>query len=244
MLRSVSMNEISDGKLYSSSDMVRADSLGCNGCYACCCHMGNSILLDPYDVYQMSQGLHVPAAALFNGQLQLTPVDGIILPTIAMTPDTDQCSFLNEAGRCTIHTFRPGFCRLFPLGRVYDGTGFSYFLQTDQCKKEHLSKVKVRQWINVPQLKRYEQFICDWHYFLKDAASASQGLSPELIKTLHSYILKTFYLTPYANADSVASTFLASLSNENVCPDIQDSFYDQFYNQFYARLKAAKELLL
>ena len=27
MLRSVSMDEISDGKLYSSSDMVRADSL-------------------------------------------------------------------------------------------------------------------------------------------------------------------------------------------------------------------------
>ena len=79
MLRSVSMNEISDGKLYSSSDMVRADSLGCDGCHECCCHMGNSILLDPYDVYQLSQGLHVPAAALFNGQLQLTPVDGIIL---------------------------------------------------------------------------------------------------------------------------------------------------------------------
>ena len=87
MLRSVSMDEISDGKLYSSSDMVRADSLGCNGCHECCCHMGNSILLDPFDVYQMSQGLHVPAAALFNGQLQLTPVDGIVLPAIAMTSD-------------------------------------------------------------------------------------------------------------------------------------------------------------
>ena len=60
MLRSVSMDEISDGKLYSSSDMVRADSLGCDGCHECCCHMGNSILLDPFDVYQMSQGLHVP----------------------------------------------------------------------------------------------------------------------------------------------------------------------------------------
>ena len=49
MLRSVSMDEISNGKLYSSSDMVRADSLGCDGCHECCCHMGNSILLDPFD---------------------------------------------------------------------------------------------------------------------------------------------------------------------------------------------------
>ena len=219
MLRSVSMDEISDGKLYSSSDMVRADSLGCDGCHECCCHMGNSILLDQFDVYQMSQGLHVPAAALFNGQLQLTPVDGIVLPAIAMTSDKDQCSFLNEAGRCSIHMFRPGFCRLFPLGRVYDGTGFSYFLQTGQCKKEHLAKVKVRQWINIPELKRYEQFVCDWHYFLKDLAKTSQGLSPELIKTLHSYILKVFYLTPYQDGSD-------------------------FYDQFYMRLNDAKKLFL
>ena len=180
MLRSVSMDEISDGKLYSSSDMVRADSLGCDGCHECCCHMGNSILLDPFDVYQMSQGLHVPAAALFNGQLQLTPVDGIVLPAIAMTSDKDQCSFLNKAGRCSIHMFRPGFCRLFPLGRVYDGTGFSYFLQTGQCKKERLAKV---------------------------------------IKTLHSYILKVFYLTPYQDGSD-------------------------FYDQFYMRLNDAKKLFL
>ena len=132
MLRSVSMDEISDGKLYSSSDMVRADSLGCDGCHECCCHMGNSILLDPFDVYQMSQGLHVPAAALFNGQLQ---------------------------------------------------------------------------------------FVCDWHYFLKDLAKTSQGLSPELIKTLHSYILKVFYLTPYQDGSD-------------------------FYDQFYMRLNDAKKLFL
>ena len=30
---------------------------------------------------------------IFNGQLQLTPVDGIVLPAIAMTSDKDQCSF-------------------------------------------------------------------------------------------------------------------------------------------------------
>ena len=136
-----------------------------------------------------------------------------------MTSDKDQCSFLNEAGRCSIHMFRPGFCRLFPLGRVYDGTGFSYFLQTGQCKKEHLAKVKVRQWINIPELKRYEQFVCDWHYFLKDLAKTSQGLSPELIKTLHSYILKVFYLTPYQDGSD-------------------------FYDQFYMRLNDAKKLFL
>ena len=96
---------------------------------------------------------------------------------------------------------------------------FPTFYRQDNCKKEHLAKVKVRQWINIPELKRYEQFVCDWHYFLKDLAKASQGLSPELIKTLHSYILKVFYLTPYQDGSD-------------------------FYDQFYVRLKAAKDLLL
>lgn len=181
--------------------------------------MGNSILLDPFDVYQMSQGLHVPAAALFNGQLQLTPVDGIVLPAIAMTSDKDQCSFLNEAGRCSIHMFRPGFCRLFPLDASMTALDFPTFYRQDNVKNEHLAKVKVRQWINIPELKRYEQFVCDWHYFLKDLAKTSQGLSPELIKTLHSYILKVFYLTPYQDGSD-------------------------FYDQFYMRLNDAKKLFL
>ena len=32
--------------------------------------------------------------------------------------------FLNEQGRCSIHDSRPGFCRLFPLGRFYENGGF------------------------------------------------------------------------------------------------------------------------
>lgn len=218
MLRSVSMDEISDGKLYLANDMVRADTLGCNGCHACCCHMGSSILLDPLDIYELSKGLNTTADTLFDKQLMLTFVDGLMLPAVAMTKDKDQCSFLDASGRCSIHSFRPGFCRLFPLGRIYHDKSFSYFLQTNQCRKDHLSKIKVRQWINIVQFKRYEQYISDWHYFLKDAVSASEGLSPELIKTLQSYILKAFYFTPYDTTD--------------------------FYDQFYIRLKTATDLLL
>lgn len=219
MLRSVSMDDISDGKLYTANDLVKADSLGCTGCHACCCHMGSSIVLDPLDVHHLSEALGKPAADLFDGPLALTLADKIVLPVIAMTADTDQCPFLDERGRCSVHAARPGFCRLFPLGRFYDGTGFSYFLQTGQCKKEHLAKVKVRQWLSVPNLKRYERFVCDWHYFLRDTAAASEGLSPQLVKTLHSYILKSFYLTPYDPSED-------------------------FYSQFQSRLEQARQLLL
>ena len=36
MKRFVSMEEISDGRLYGADDMVRAGCGGCEGCSACC----------------------------------------------------------------------------------------------------------------------------------------------------------------------------------------------------------------
>ena len=41
MEREVSLEDISDGKLYGINDMVRADSGGCEGCSACCRGMGH-----------------------------------------------------------------------------------------------------------------------------------------------------------------------------------------------------------
>ena len=57
MIRNIDMKEISDGNLYTANDMVKADCQDCKGCSACCRGMGDSIVLDPYDVWQMSAGL-------------------------------------------------------------------------------------------------------------------------------------------------------------------------------------------
>ena len=46
MKRDVDLREISDGRLYTAEDMVRADCHDCQGCSACCHGMGNSIILE------------------------------------------------------------------------------------------------------------------------------------------------------------------------------------------------------
>ena len=96
MKRNVSLEEISDGRLYSRNDMVRADCGGCKGCSDCCHGMGESVILDPYDAWRLSGGLGVPFAALLEQKLELHVVDGIILPNLKMDPKTDACGFLNE----------------------------------------------------------------------------------------------------------------------------------------------------
>lgn len=196
MKRNIDLKEISDGRLYGSNDLVKADCGDCEGCFACCCGMGNSIVLDPLDVHRLITGLNQSFEALLASYLELNVVDGIILPNLKMQGSRECCAFLNEAGRCTIHAIRPGICRLFPLGRYYENGSFRYFLQTHECKKTNRTKVKVKKWIDTPELGKYETFVNRWHYYLKDMETLIEK-QPEKAKEIDLQILQRFYLTPY-----------------------------------------------
>ena len=119
MRREVTLEEISDGRLYDANDMVKADCQDCKGCHDCCTGMGDSVLLDPYDVCRLSRGLRKIPEELIGSVLELGISDGNVLPHLAMCGTEEKCVFLNKEGRCSIHEIRPGFCRLFPLGRYY-----------------------------------------------------------------------------------------------------------------------------
>ena len=120
----------------------------------------------------------------------------------------DGCAFLNEKGRCTIHAFRPGFCRLFPLGRIYEDGSFSNYLQSQECTKANRTKVKVNKWLGIPDLKQYENFVNEWHYFLKDTKALLLRLSDaQLNQELSMYLLNRFYTMAF---------------------DLESDFYKQF----------------
>jgi len=218
MQREIDMNGVSDGKFYGLKDMVKAGCDDCKGCSECCRGMGNSIVLDPYDVYRLTTGLECSFDTLLAEKLDLNLVDGLILPNLKMAEPGEYCGFLNEEGRCSIHPLRPGMCRIFPLGRYYENHSFQYFLQVHECKKEPKTKVKVQKWIDTPNVKQNEAFIIDWHYFLKDLSEKLEGSEDENYrKTVSLYLLKTFYQKPYEKD--------------------QD-----FYEQFQKRLEEAKSV--
>lgn len=212
MERHIDLKEVSDGRLYGLEDMVRADCAGCAGCSACCQGMGSSVVLDPLDVHRLTLACKVGAEELLSKDLELNVVDGIILPNLKMTGVGERCTFLDANGRCRVHAFRPGICRIFPLGRLYEDGGFRYFLQIHECKKESRAKVKVKKWIDTPGAVRYDSYVADWHYFLKELQRlAGEDEAGQTAKNISLLVLKTFYLTPY------------------------DSDGD-FYGQLYARL--------
>lgn len=213
MDRYIDLKEVSDGKLYTSNDLVKAGCNGCQGCSACCESMADTIILDPFDIYCLTKGLHTSAAGLLHHQIELGVVDGVILPHINMADNTNRCPFLSRTGRCSIHDIRPGFCRLFPLGRYYENRSFSYFLQTKECKKTNRTKVKVRKWIGVPDFERYEKFIGDWHYFLRDLEKLLTKKDSQWEKNVNLLILRTFFLTPYDEQREFYSQFYERLSS-------------------------------
>ena len=135
MEREIDLKDISDGRLYDANDMVRVGCDDCKGCSSCCQGMGDSILLDPMDIYRLTVNLECTFEQLLETCIELHVVEGIVLPNMKMVGRDERCAFLNENGRCNIHVIRPGICRLFPLGRCYEDGSFRYFLQVHECKK-------------------------------------------------------------------------------------------------------------
>ena len=219
MKRNIDMNEISDGKLYDINDMVKADCNDCKGCSACCQGMGQSIMLDPLDIYNLTVGLNTTFEQLLAEAIELNVVDGVILPNLRMGGTSDSCHFLDDEGRCSIHRFRPGICRLFPLGRFYENQDFKYFLQIHECKNPNKTKVKVKKWIDTPNLQENKKYIIDWHYYIDDVQDKLTHITDdELIKKIDLFILQHFFMEPYHQMED-------------------------FYEQFNLRFEKAKKVI-
>lgn len=218
------LRAITDGRFYEKNDMVRVGCHDCHGCSSCCEDMGTSILLDPYDIYRLTDNMGLSFEELMEGPVELHVEEGLILPNIRMVARAGKspaCGFLSENGRCRIHAFRPGLCRLFPLGRNYDGEHLNYFLLAHACPAPNKTKMKVSKWLMQEQSKEYEQFLVAWHTFTKQLRQkllCEMQRESEQGQRLTLKFLQLFYMTPYESGD--------------------------FFREFAGRLEQAKQYFL
>ena len=196
-------------KLYTANDMAKTDCGGCKGCSRCCSGMGESIVLDPYDAYSLSTGLGIAFPDLVGRFVEWNLVDGVVMPNLMMKGNEEACAFLTDNGRCCIHEFRPGICRMFPLGRYYEEDGgFRYFLQSQECPKENKTKIKVSKWLGIPNLRKYEEYIGKWHELVEEVRELTeQAKDEQLTKELTVYLLNTCYLTAYRAGEDFYTQF-------------------------------------
>ncbi len=262
MWREQSVEELSDGRLYTGNDMVKIGTDDCRGC-SDCCRMGPVIVLDPLDVFELNRFLQQSFEDLLNETIELKVIDGLILPVLKLVPakksqgllqhpgsrpdedgsgNTDGavishgadhpgnsagsygadgsgssagsddeamvCPYLGEDGRCTIHEFRPGICRLYPLGRSWENGDFRYILQVNECTHCTGSKVKVKKWLGIPNLAAYEDFCRDWHDLLEKVRHFLETSDPEgkMRRQICVYLIQQFFMCDW-NVDDFYSVF-------------------------------------
>ena len=205
---------ISDGKLYEIEDYVKADTCGCNGCYTCCHQVGDLVELTPFDVYEIVTYVQKSFDELLGNKLALQTNNKMLLPYLKMEGETQQCSFLNESGRCSIHGHRPNICRLFPLGRVYENDDFKYFLQVGTCVMPDLKEIKVKEWIGIANYEENKTFILEWYKLLKALKFRMKFVYDDAeLQAMNTYLLDTFYRLEVKEGEDFYTAFF------NVLPE-------------------------
>ena len=214
MQHRINLEEISDGTLYTKNDMVRIGCDGCDKTASCCRFAEDTITLDPYDIYQLQLAVGLSFEALYSKQLvALSPVDGLLLPHLNFSTETGSCPFLLEHGRCSIHAHRPGLCRLFPLARLIDNDTVRYLIQIHECPCSVTPKTKIKKWLDLPEIERYETYIIRWNEVLSETRrqltlsvqnerTADSSPSGTALTTLTTNFLRTYFFTPYDTSRS------------------------------------------
>jgi len=95
-----------------------AFSYQCNCCNRCCRH--KDIQVNPFELLQIAKALGLTTTQILNQFVQIDK------PFLKQKSD-GSCAFLSMQG-CTIHSHRPGVCRIYPLGRLKDEDGTEYFI--------------------------------------------------------------------------------------------------------------------
>ncbi len=208
---------ISDGQLYDLEDMVKADTCGCNGCYTCCHQVGDLVELTPFDAYELGRALGQSFEALVGHKVALQKSNKLQLPYLKMVGETQQCSLLNEEGRCSVHAYRPNICRLFTLGRVYENNDFKYFLQVNTCVMSDLQPIKVKEWIGIANYNENKTFILAWYQFLKALHFRMKFVYDEAeIQEMSQYVLDTFYYMDVKENEDFYTVFFEQLPKAKV----------------------------
>ncbi len=194
MIREIDTELIREDRLLCGSDKAPVGCNDCAGCAECCQESAVMIVLDEYDIRMLKDGLNYSFEGMLrNGMIRMEVVDGVVLPGLNVRED-GSCVFLGGNGRCTIHAYRPGICRMYPLGRIYHEDGsFSYYLQEGECGRRTGERIRVSDWIGIRDFEEYEQAVRRYHDSLVELRESCASASHEEQIALQSTFLKKHF---------------------------------------------------
>lgn len=133
-------------------------------CFNRCCS-DVAILLSPYDVLRLKNGLHMDSSEFLEKfTLTMSSRDKKVpVVLLRMDEQTRKCPFVAESG-CSVYGYRPWACRMYPLGMAEPkgpnaAANRFYFLVEEQLCQGHRAdnQHSVREWIDCQGLDPFDQ---------------------------------------------------------------------------------------
>jgi hypothetical protein len=126
-------------------------------CFNECCR-DVTIFLGPFDVLRLRLALQITAQELIDRYTTVLVTDRL-LPLIALRMNKEnelRCHFVTPEG-CSVYSFRPWACRMFPLDVTEDGKAFKTLIGSDRCfgLKEELVR-PVIEYLNEQGTPKYQ----------------------------------------------------------------------------------------
>jgi len=128
-------------------------------CFTKCCQDIN-IILTPYDVLRMKNGLGISSEDFLDKHTIIVPKEGRLIPLVILklNDDDKKCTFVTEDG-CQIYNDRPWPCRMYPLTMNDDGT-YSLITDASRCKGlEEKDTTKIIDWLKTQETETYDELL-------------------------------------------------------------------------------------
>lgn len=126
-------------------------------CFTSCCRDIN-IILTPYDVLRMKNGLGISSEEFLDRHTIIIPKKGRLIPLVIlkMNEDDKRCPFVSDSG-CRIYNDRPWPCRMYPLTLNDDGT-YSLITDSSRCKGlEEEDTNKIIEWLRTQEVEEFDE---------------------------------------------------------------------------------------
>ena len=126
-------------------------------CFTKCCQDIN-IVLTPYDVLRMKNGLAISSGEFLDRYTLIIPKKDLLIPMVVlqMNEKNKKCPFVTDKG-CSIYNERPWPCRMYPLDTNSDGT-YSLITNESHCLGLHeKSTKKISKWLKGQEIDPYEE---------------------------------------------------------------------------------------
>ncbi|MBW1722131.1 MAG: YkgJ family cysteine cluster protein [Deltaproteobacteria bacterium] len=126
-------------------------------CFTQCCR-DVTILLTPYDVVRLKNGLGISSDTFLDSYTLVLPKKNRLIPMVVlkMNEDDKRCPFVSEKG-CSVYPDRPWPCRMYPLDMADDGT---FHLITDPARCGGLKEKdtwKIDEWLKDQGTDPYDE---------------------------------------------------------------------------------------